>query len=182
MSGRGATAIGGNFAATHAGTSAMTFTYSAPMYLHAAFSLRQIEVHCVGRLSDAIQGSGSAIRLDCDLSERADATWARFRHPGARRFARATDVISRTQQVPDPVACAWSATLETPARPLQYASWLAVLGLVTGRCNGDPARLRKMDYEKFVAAVRRELPNWGTKKTFTRSPRGYGRHWRMPAG
>jgi len=152
------------------------------MYLHAAFSLRQIEVHCVGRLSDAIQGSGSAIRLDCYLSERADATWARFRHPGARRFARATDVISCNQQVSDPLACVWSAALETPARPLQYASWLAALGLITGRCNGDPARLRKMEYEKFVAAVRREPSRWGAKKTFTRFSRGCGRRWRMLAG
>lgn len=48
------------------------------MYLHAAFSLCQIEVHCVGRLSDdrrdAYLTGTLVIRLDCYLSERADAS------------------------------------------------------------------------------------------------------------
>jgi len=38
--------------------------------------------------------------------------------------------------------------------------------VVTDRCCGDPARLRKMGYEKFVAAVRRELPRWGAKRAY----------------
>lgn len=56
----------------------MTCTYGGPMYLHAAFSLCQIEVHCVGRLSDdrrdAYLTGKLVIRLDCYLSERADAS------------------------------------------------------------------------------------------------------------
>jgi hypothetical protein len=35
--------------------------------------------------------------------------------------------------------------------------------VITGRCCGQPGRLRKMGYEKFLAAVRRELPGWGGK-------------------
>jgi transposase len=49
------------------------------------------------------------IRLDCYLPERADQTWARLRHLGARRFALVADVISCMQQVGDLLACAWRA-------------------------------------------------------------------------
>jgi hypothetical protein len=49
------------------------------------------------------------IRLDCCLPERADETWARLRHLGARRFALVADVISCMQQVGDLLACAWPA-------------------------------------------------------------------------
>jgi transposase len=38
------------------------------------------------------------------------------------------------------------------------------MSAITGRCGGNPARLRKMGYEKFAAAVRRELPRWGASK------------------
>ena len=51
--------------------------------------------------------------------------------------------------------------LGAAARPLESVTWLAAMAVVTGRCCGDPARLRKMGYEKFLAAVRRELPRWG---------------------
>ena len=104
------------------------------------------------------------IRLDCYLPERADETWARLRHLGARRFALVADVISCRQQVSDLLACAWPAALAVAARPLESTTWLAALGMITDRCNGDPARLRKMGYGKFLAAIRRELPRWGAKK------------------
>jgi transposase len=106
------------------------------------------------------------IRLDCYLPERADQTWARLRHLGARRFALVADVISCTQQVSDLLACAWPAALGTAARPLESTTWLAAMGVVTDRCCGDPARLRKAGYDKFVAAVRRELPRWGARNVY----------------
>ena len=112
------------------------------------------------------------IRLDCYLPERADEAWARLRHLGARRFALVADVVSGTQQVSDLLACAWPAALGTAARPLESTTWLAALGVVTDRCNGDPARLRKMGYDKFVAAVRRELPRWGARKVYHKIVRG----------
>lgn len=112
------------------------------------------------------------IRLDCYLPERADETWARLRHLGARRFALVADVISCRQQVSDLLACAWPAALGAAARPLESTTWLAALGMITDRCNGDPARLRKMGYDKFVAAIRRELPRWGAKKAFHKIVKG----------
>ena len=112
------------------------------------------------------------IRLECYLPERADATWARLRHLGARRFALVTDVISCMQQVGDLLACAWPAALGVAARPLEATTWLAAMGMVTDRCAGNPARLRKMGYDKFVAAIRRELPRWGAKKIYHKIARG----------
>jgi transposase len=102
-----------------------------------------------------------AVRLDCYLPERADETWARLRHLGARRFALAGGVVAGRQQTGDLLACAWPAALGAAARPLRSVTWLAAMGVVTDRCCGDPARLRKMGYARFLAAVRRELPRWG---------------------
>jgi hypothetical protein len=112
------------------------------------------------------------IRLDCYLPERADEVWARLRHLGARRFALVADVISCMQQVSDLLACAWPAALEVAARPLEATTWLAAMGAVVDRCNGNPARLRTMGYEKFVAAVRRELPRWGAKNIYHKIVKG----------
>jgi transposase len=103
------------------------------------------------------------IRLDCYLPERADEAWARLRHLGARRAAQVADVTSCVQQAGDLLGCAWPEPLSVAARPLESVSWLAGMAVITGRCCGNPARLRKMGYEKFLAAVRRELPRWGGK-------------------
>jgi transposase len=103
------------------------------------------------------------VRLDCYLPERADEQWARLRHLGARRFALVADVTSCMQQAGDLLGCAWPAPLSAAARPLESVSWLAGMAVITDRCGGDPRRLRAMGYEKFLAAVRRELAGWGGK-------------------
>jgi transposase len=71
--------------------------------------------------------------------------------------------VACRQQIGDLLACAWPAALGAAARPLRSATWLAAMGVVTDRCCGNPARLRKMGYARFLAAVRRELPRWGGK-------------------
>lgn len=112
------------------------------------------DAYLIGRL---------VIRLDCYLPERAGEAWARLRHLGARRSALAADLIAGRQQIGDLLACAWPAALGAAARPLESTTWLAGMAVVTDRCCGDPARLRKMGYARFLAAVRRELPRWGGK-------------------
>ena len=102
-------------------------------------------------------------RLECYLPERADAEWARLRHLGARRFALVADVTSCMQQAGDLLGCAWPAPLGAAARPLESVTWLAGMAVITDRCCGQPGRLRKMGYDRFLAAVRRELPRWGGK-------------------
>lgn len=113
-----------------------------------------------------------AARLECYLPERADETWARLRHLGARRAGLAADAVSCRQQIGDLLACAWPAALGTAARPLGSTTWLAAMGVVTDRCCGDPARLRKTGYARFLAAVRRELPRWGARRPCHRIVRG----------
>jgi transposase len=103
------------------------------------------------------------IRLDCYLPERADEARARLRHLGARRFALVADVTACMQQAGDLLGCAWPAPLSVAARPLESVTWLAEMAVITGRCCGRPSRLRAMGYERFLAAVRRELPRWGGK-------------------
>jgi transposase len=103
------------------------------------------------------------IRLDCYLPERADEDWARLRHLGARRFAQVGDVTSCMQQAGGLLGCAWPAPLAAARRPLEPVTWLAGMAVITGRCCGQPSRLRGMGYDKFLAAVRRELPRWGGK-------------------
>jgi transposase len=102
-------------------------------------------------------------RLECYLPERADEEWARLRHLGARRFALVADVTSCMQQAADLLGCCWPAPLSAAGRPLESVSWLAGMAVITGRCCGHPSRLRTMGYDRFLAAVRRELPRWGGK-------------------
>jgi transposase len=102
-------------------------------------------------------------RLECYLPERADAVWARLRHLGARRFTLVADVTSCMQQAGDLLGCAWPAPLQAAGRPLESVTWLAGMAVITDRCCGQPGRLRRMGYDKFLAAVRRELPRWGGK-------------------
>ena len=103
-------------------------------------------------------------RLECYLPERADEAWARLRHLGARRSGLVTELAAARQQAGDLLGCAWPAALGTAAKPLEAVTWMAAMAVITARCAGHPERLRKMGYERFLAAVRRELPRWGGKK------------------
>jgi transposase len=121
-------------------------------------------------------------RLECYLPERAGRQWARLRHLGARRSALAGDVVSCMHQVADLLACAWPAGLGVAARPLESTTWLAAMTVVTGRCAGNPARVRAMGQEKFTAAIRRELPRWGAKKIYHKIARGLWEALADPGG
>jgi transposase len=113
---------------------------------------------------DAVLIGKLVTRLDCYLPERADARWARLRHLGARRARLVSEATACGQQVADLLSCAWPAALECAAKPLESTTWLACLSVITQRCNGNPAKIRKMGRDKFVAAVRGELSYWGAKK------------------
>jgi transposase len=103
-------------------------------------------------------------RLECYLPERADETWARLRHLGARRSGLVADLASVRQQAGDLLGCAWPAALAAAGNPLEAVTWMAAMAVITARCAGHPARLRKTGYARFLAAVRRELPRWGGQK------------------
>jgi transposase len=103
-------------------------------------------------------------RLDCYLPERAGEDWARLRHLGQRRFRLVGEVVACRNQISDLLSCCWPAALECAARPLESTTWLACLAVTADRCNGNPAKLRKLGRGRFVAAVRRELPRFGAQR------------------
>ena len=63
--------------------------------------------------------------LRCYLPERADPTWARLRHLGARRARLVIEAGATRQQIRDLLECAWPAVLDAASRPLDSTSWLA---------------------------------------------------------
>jgi hypothetical protein len=64
-------------------------------------------------------------------------------------------------QVQALLAVAWPVALTAAAAPLESTNWLASMAVVLDRCDGDPARVRRMGATRFAAAVKRELPRWG---------------------
>ena len=107
--------------------------------------------------------------LRCYLPERADPTWARLRHLGARRARLVIDVGAARQQVRDLLECAWPAALSAAAEPLESKSWLAALTVVLDRvgAGGDLGAIRRWGWTRFAAAVRRELPAHGTRRWYS---------------
>lgn len=110
---------------------------------------------------DAVLIARLAAELRCYEPERSDETWARLRHLGARRARLVAEATACIQQLGDLLECVWPAVLAAAAQPMRSATWRACLGVVLQRCNGDPARLRRLGRDRFIAAVRRELPRWG---------------------
>lgn len=56
------------------------------------------------------------------------------------------------------------------------------MGVITDRRCGGPARLRKVGYEKFAAAVRRELPRGGAKDVYHKLVEGLWEALADPGG
>ena len=77
-------------------------------------------------------------QLDCYAPERADETWARLRHLGARRDRLISEATACIQQLRDLLECAWPAVLAAAAQPFDSVNWCAALAVVLDRCNGDP--------------------------------------------
>lgn len=117
-------------------------------------------------------------RLDCYVPERADALWARLRHLGARRSRLLVDASRCRLQLRDLLGCVWPGSLEAAAQPWESRNWLACLAVTVEGCGGDPARVRRGGYQRFVAAVRRELPRWGGVRPHGRI---LGNFWRALA-
>ncbi|WP_326631768.1 IS110 family transposase [Nonomuraea fuscirosea] len=117
---------------------------------------------------DAVLIARLAAELRCYQPERTDEVWARLRHLGARRARLVTEATACVQQPADLLECVWPAVLQAAAQPFKSATWRACLAVVLQRCNGDPARLRRLGRDRFVGAVRRELPRWGgTSRIYT---------------
>jgi transposase len=109
--------------------------------------------------TDAMIIARLVTELRCYLPERADPTWARLRHLGARRARLVTAGGAARQQVRDLLECAWPAVLDTARQPLESHSWLAAVTVVLDRVadSGDLSVIRRWGWTRFAAAVRREL-------------------------
>lgn len=113
---------------------------------------------------DAVLIARLTAELRCYAPEATDETWARLRHLGARRTRLADEVRNLTLQMRDLLECAWPAMLDASAKQFKCRTWLAALAVVTTRCDGDPARLRRLGVTRFTAAVRREMPRWQAQR------------------
>lgn len=116
--------------------------------------------------SDATIIARLVTELRCYLPERADPTWARLRHLGARRVELIVDAVAAQQQVQDLLGCAWPAPLTVAKKPLEAKSWLAAMTVVLERVgtSGDLSVIRRWGWTRFAAAVRRELPAHGATR------------------
>jgi transposase len=103
--------------------------------------------------------------LRCYLPERADPTWARLRHLGARRIGLVTDITAVQQQIVALLECAWPAALDTAADPLNARNWLGAVTVVLDRVglDGDLNVIGRWGWTRFQTAVRRELTATGTR-------------------
>ena len=121
---------------------------------------------------DAVLIARLTTELRCYVPEDPDETWARLRHLGSRRARLIAESTACVQQLRDLLECAWPASLDAAAKPFDSMSWQASMFVVLDRCDGDPARVRAMGWKRFAAAVRRELPRWGTTRWFSAIVRG----------
>jgi transposase len=121
---------------------------------------------------DAVLIARLVTELRCYVPEGGDETWARLRHLGARRARLITESTACVQQLRDLLECAWPVVLTAAAQPFDSKSWQAGLAVVLERCDGDPSRLRRLGWQRFSTAVRRELPRWGTTRWFSVIVRG----------
>lgn len=117
---------------------------------------------------DAVLIARLVAQLQCYAPERADETWARLRHLGARRERLITEGTACVQQLRDLLECAWPAVLGASVRQFDSAIWCAALAVVLQRCEGRPERLKRLGLARFEAAVRRELPRWGGNRSLRR--------------
>jgi len=109
--------------------------------------------------TDAMIIARLVTELRCYLPERADPTWARLRHLGARRVALTVDTGAARQQIRDLLECAWPAVLGAAGQPLEAQNWLAAVTVVLDRvgAGGDLTVIGQWGWDGFAAAVRTEL-------------------------
>lgn len=115
--------------------------------------------------TDAVIIARLVTELRCYLPEQTDSDWARLRHLGARRARLVTEAGAARQQIRDLLECAWPAALDAARDPLGSKSWLAALTVLLDRVGpgGDLSVIRAWGWDRFAAAVRRELASSGTR-------------------
>jgi len=145
-----------------ADTAGMGFVCVQPLRVHLA---READDYTRDKTDhkDAVLIGKLIIGLDGYLPERADADWARLRHLGQRRFRLVGEITCSGRQMLDLLSCCWPAVLDCAAKPLVTTTWLACLSVTLHRCQGEPARLRRLGRARFAALARAQLSRFGAK-------------------
>lgn len=120
---------------------------------------------------DAVLIARLTSELRCYSPESCEGDWAVLRHLGRRRAELIDRSSAAALQLRDLLSLAWPAVLGAAARPVESRTWLAALTVVLERCDGEPARLRRLGLGRFTDTVRRELPFWHASKVCHRIAR-----------
>jgi len=136
-----------------------------PLVSHISREQQDFTTHKTDE-SDCVMIARLAVELHCYVPEELDETWAHLRHLGRRRAQLITAATASVQRVRDFLSVAWPVVTETCAQPFISVTWLAALGVVTGRCGGDPGRLAALGLEEFTALVRAAVPGWGGQRPY----------------
>jgi transposase len=141
----------------------MVFVCVQPLATHKA---RESEDYTRDKsdYKDAVLIARLSAQLRCYPPERIEPDWALLRHLGHRRREVLTEATARRQQLIDLLGLAWPAVLTAAGKPLDSMTWRAGLAVVLNRCDGRPAKLRRLGLARFTNAVRRELPRWGGQR------------------
>ena len=134
-----------------------------PLVSHIAREQQDYTPHKTDE-SDCVLIGRLAAELHCYVPEELDETWAHLRHLGRRRAQLITAGTASVQRIRDFLSVAWPTVTECCAHPFDSVTWLAAMGVVTGRCGGDPGRLAGMGLAEFTALVRAAVAGWGGQR------------------
>ncbi len=111
-----------------------------PLVSHLAREQQDYTSHKTDE-ADCVMIARLAAELHCYIPEQLDETWAHLRHLGRRRAQLIGLESASMHRIRDFLSVAWPTVLETCAQPLLSKTWLAALGVVTGRCRaaGPPS-------------------------------------------
>jgi transposase len=134
-----------------------------PLVSHIAREQQDYTPHKTDE-SDCVLIARLAAELHCYVPEELDEAWAHLRHLGRRRAQLITAGTASVQRIREFLSVAWPVVTEACAHPFDSVTWLAAMGVVTGRCGADPGRLAAAGVEEFTALVRAAVAGWGGQR------------------
>jgi len=134
-----------------------------PLVSHIAREQQDLTTHKADE-PDSVLIARLAAELHCYVPEELDETWAELRHLGRRRAQLITAGTASVQRVREFLSVAWPVVTEACVHPFDSVTWLAAMGVVTGRCGADPGRLAAGGLEQFTGLVRAAVAGWGGQR------------------
>ena len=131
---------------------------------------------------DAVLIARLTAQLRCYAPEPVDETWGRLRHLGARREELIVANVAQIQQIRDLLECVWPAAIETARQPFRSQTWAAAMTLIVDRDGGDLDRTRRLGWDRFERALRREIARRGGQRPSLRIARNLFAALADPAG